>query len=530
MSNSIKKSSSTKTKTIKVKDKDEVSKVVSKNKSTVVTGNKSNAVRKKPVVKKINPKTKSLNQENKTTKAKKAVIKKEPNANIKSIKVDELDNIKKKATNNEEHKEVVVQKEEIKENKVPEIKTEVKEEKKEESKTVEIKEEPKDKDKKTVANKNKIKMPKNRKLAKAASKSNKRLKSKKNLPPQEKNVKSVITPPEEKKEEQQPIVIEKKDENVEIKSIKVDKIDTIKKKAKENNKTKEKKNKDVIKSGKRVKSVYDPSLNRWVVKEDKSKPKETPRARKNIQDVSSADDYTYELETGGLKSKFFEEVNVERYNEVKRKKRSKYPKRILIVLLVIVVLGTSGFLFYKRYQQKIKERLNMYEVYNIGQEVKLADDSIWYVVEKSDGSKGEVILLAKNCVDINGDGVVDLNDVRPYSSGKVEYDAKDDTSISHYLENNYKAILAEKVGKISDIAILTSKQYVGIRNAMGYGYEWGDENILANNDTNQYFLSTSQNGNMYVVIRNGTYRMVSPTSSQYVRVVITVEKSIIKKD
>ena len=65
---------------------------------------------------------------------------------------------------------------------------------------------------------------------------------------------------------------------------------------------------------------------------------------------------------------------------------------------------------------------------------------------------------------------------------------------------------------------------------MGYGYEWGDENILANNGTNQYFLSTSQNGNMYVVIRNGTYRMVSPTSSQYVRVVITVEKSIIKKD
>ena len=63
MSNSIKqKDNSTKAKSLKVNNKDNVSKVVTKNKTTIVTGNKSNAVRKKPVIKNNNSFVHHLNK------------------------------------------------------------------------------------------------------------------------------------------------------------------------------------------------------------------------------------------------------------------------------------------------------------------------------------------------------------------------------------------------------------------------------------------------------------------------------------
>ena len=91
MANSIKKkSNSIPVKKIKVNNAKNVEQVVKNNNSTILTGDKSNAVRRKPVVKKIEQKdieqvkTVLKNDINKDVNAKK--VKKSKNAKIEDIK------------------------------------------------------------------------------------------------------------------------------------------------------------------------------------------------------------------------------------------------------------------------------------------------------------------------------------------------------------------------------------------------------------------------------------------------------------
>ena len=572
MASSIKKSSKTgEAKKIKVNDKKDIEKVLSSNKSTVVTGKKSTtAVRKKPVVRKISDNKEEIKEEKKTTSTTKKSTSK-PKTTIKATKKvsarKETKITEKELENIKEHSEVAEsKKEEIKEEqvlkpieddlepiidfkKIKEEKNEIieesvieKEETDEEVKlfdtnkisVVEEKEEPKEEikeeikeEKKKNNSKSKLTIPGNRKAAISLAK-NKKTSKKKTLTP-EKNVKSVIKNVEPKTEI--PKIEVKKDEVQEIKSIKVEEVTNIKKKAKASSSGKPTVKKvqpklDVTK-GKRVKSVYDPKLNRWVVKEDKSKPKLTGKNNKKIP--IDDNDYTYELETGGLKSKFFEEVNVERFNEAKRQKRKKYPKKILIALIVLAVLFGGAFIFYKKYKEKIKHDLNMYEKFQIGQEVKLKDGSVWNVTENSDGSKQSVSLLYSKLLDVNEDGQIDDNDKKQYSSGNVKYDVKDNTSIAYYLENELKPKLEEKVGKINSINMIDSKVFVRIRDHFKYGYEWQGENILTSNPVHNYFVATTHE-KIYIVSRSGAYRLSNATDKHFVRFVIDIDKSLIQKE
>jgi hypothetical protein len=575
MASRIKKDSSLgDSKELKIKDTKSVEKVVSKNKKTIVTGTKSNAVRKKPVVRKVNQES-NVNNDNKPKVVSPSNNKTTSNKNTKSkhnkekknnnriekvviqteekIKEIELDN--KDEDNNEKVKlfvdkiEEKKEEQEIKEEeKVEEIPEKEREKETEQDKEIEpdliidtfskTNEEKDDQieitneknDNKKNLSKNKLSIPGNRKSAInfAKNKKTKKVQVKK-TPTPEKNVKSVIKP-DDVPEENIPVIEVKKEEISDIKTIKTDKIDNIKKKAKEKNKPKvtKLKPKDTIKTGKRVKSVYDPNLNRWVVKEDKSKPVEKKK-KKNYGTPSIDNDYTYELETGGLKSKFFEEVNVERYTEAKRQKRRKYPKRILIFALVVLILVSGGYLFYKKYQDKIKHDLNMYDVYEIGEQVKLTDDSVWFVADKTDGSMASVLLLSSTLTDVNEDGHIDDNDKKQYSSGNYKYDVKDESSIAYYLENELKPKLENKIGKINSISMIDSKVFVRIRDKFQYGYEWENENILTNNGVHEYFVATTHE-KIYYVSRSGAYRLANATDRHYVRYVINVNKDLIKKE
>ena len=198
--------------------------------------------------------------------------------------------------------------------------------------------------------------------------------------------------------------------------------------------------------------------------------------------------------------------------------------------MILIILGSAGFIFYKKYQDKIKHDLNMYDVYYLGQQVKLADDSIWYIVDLSDGSKADVTLLSNTVIDTNGDGQITDADRMQFSSGSTKYDILDNTSIAYFLENQYKQKIEEKVGEINSISLMESKQFVKIRDTLQYGYEWDGENILTSNTMYYYYLATSQNEKMYIVNRRGSYKMVNPTDKYYVRIVINVDKSLIKKD
>ena len=374
-------------------------------------------------------------------------------------------------------------------------------------------------------NKNKNNKPSNKPVAKKIEPEEKKVEEEKPIE-EEKDVTSAV------KNVKKEVKIKKKKEDKNIRTAKVDNLDNIKKRAKKVNDDKNKKNK--VPSSKRVKSVYDPEKNRWVIKEDKSKPKEKDKKnKKNVPVQQNLDDtasYLTQTDLGKFKNKFFEEVDVHEYKKVKKEIRAKWPKRIIIATIIIVILGLTGFILYKANQERIRRSLNMYPKYKIGQEVKLSDDSVWYVLEDSDGSNPNIVIMPEGLSDLNFDGKIDDHDKRQFSSGSVEYDVKDETSIAYFIENEYKAKFEEKYGKVENIALMTSKQYVGFRDAMKYPLEFKEENLLAAQGLTGYWLSTSQNGYMYIVRKNGSYKMVKPTTIHPTRFAVTIKKDSLKID
>ena len=518
-------------KKLKIKNKKEVAKVLTKNKTTVVTAKKSSNVRKKPVVKKVvkpveapvDVKEEVVTQV--TTETKPVAVK------IENKKNDKNNN--KKIVYKKSKPEKV--KEDIKEETKEKVAEEVVETKVE---VVEAKENIKEEIKEEVKEDIKQEAPKKQPQSKAMKKANKKAKKKPEKAIEEDEVKSAIKPKDEEH-----VTIKKEEDNKDIKTIKVAGVDNIKKRA-ASQKPPVQKTKTKPKTGtkkddvKKVKSVYDPQLNRWVIKEDKEQIKKDKKAKKQAEREErlkkevqeERESYLTDTQFSGLKAKFIEEVYVDNYKEEVKKNAKKVSKKFLICIIVLMILAGVAFLGYKLYKSNILAGLHLYPEYKLGQQVKLKDGSIWYVVEDSDGSKGELLLLDDSLVDINGDGQITILDQKAYSLKSSKYDVKDETCIAYYLENEYKPKLEEQVGTVKEISLFTSKQYVNFRKGMHYNYDWKDENILASNAVNYYWLLSEQNNKVYVVRRDGTYKLTGITAGYYVRIVIKVDKSSIQKE
>lgn len=472
-------------KKLKIKNKKEVAKVLTKNKNTMVTAKKSSNVRKKPVVKKV----------------------------VKPVVIDEeLDNV---TVVKEEAKPITVKvsKDSIKKTTKPVAK------KSEEQKKIVYKKDT-----------NKNEEPK--KIAVKIEKKDNKEKAK-----EEKEVKSVIKPKDEEH-----VTIEKEKDNKEIKSIKVDGIKNIKKRAEAQKpkdlKSKKKSTGTKKDDVKKVKSVYDPEKNRWVVKEDKEQIKKDRKARKEAKRAlkqskreikEERESYLTDTQFRGLKAKFIEEVYVESYKEETKKNAKKASKKLLIVLIICAIIGVCLLFGYKFYKEKIREKLNMYPKYVIGDEVKLKDDSTWYVLEDTDGSEANVVLLSPGLLDVNADGKIDSKDTKIYSKNGVKYDVKDETGLAYYLNNDYKTKLEAKIGELVDVSIISTKQFVEMRDRFGYGYQWKNGNILARNGGSGYWILSERNNKVYVVKADGTFKLENYTATKYIRPVITINKDQVTK-
>ena len=467
MSNIKKKANSDITsKRLKIKNKKDVAKVLTNNKHTAVTAKKSSNVRKKPTVKKV--------------------VVEQPKVNTEEIKNLDIELVEKKP---EVIKKPVTPTKKITYKKAKPINKQVTSEK-----PVTKKIEPEEKE----------------------------------PIEEEKEVTSVV------KDAKKEIKIKKKPEDNNVRATKLENLDNIKKRAKKINDDKNK-NKPKVPSSKKVKSVYDPEKNRWVIKEDKSKPKDTnKKGKKNVsaqpQNLDDTASYLTQTDLGKFKNKFFEEVDVHEYKKVKKEIRAKWPKRIIICAIILIILGVAGFTVYKLNQERIKRNLNLYTKYKIGQEVQLSDDSKWYILEDSDGSKATVVIMPEGLSDLNFDGKIDDSDKKPFSKGSVELDSKEEGNIAYFLENDYLPKFEEKYGKVDNITLMTSEQYVAFRTAMNYPLEWKEENILANDSTKAYYINGSKNGKILIVRRNGTYKMVDPTPNRGIRLAITIKKDMLKKD
>ena len=277
--------------------------------------------------------------------------------------------------------------------------------------------------------------------------------------------------------------------------------------------TKKKQTKKIVKKEEKTKLILPKE---WQVKPVNKK--------KEIVQPDTSDNIT-----GKLKNSIFEEISEEELYKNQKEKKKKSKKRVAKTVVTLVMILIILFLIVK-YRDLMKKSLTVYNEYEIGETVKLSDNSIWYVVSYSDMSTSTVKLLKETQIDINKDGKYDKNDKMKYnSSNKVSYDTADKDSIAYYLEHEYKSELSEKVGTINEISILTSKEFVKIREKMGFDYEWYEDNWLANSELDTWWIDSLQTEKAYVVTKIGSYKINSPNNYNYIRPVITVEKDIIEK-
>ena len=295
--------------------------------------------------------------------------------------------------------------------------------------------------------------------------------------------------------------IKDKKENIILHNTEIDKKNTNKEKT---NSKKTTKNKKVENSKNNIKTIVKKENNENI-KQNKIK-----RISNNLRNK--------------LKDKIFEELKDEDLKKSTKdnKKTTKKSKLIIFLFICIVIIGIVIFV---KKNNIIDEELKKYKEFLIGEKVILSDNSIWYVIENSSSNTKTVKLLKENQIDINNDGKFDNNDkMKFYNKNEYLFDSSDKASIAYYLNNEYKKSISEKIDGIEAIHLLTSKEYVNIREKMGYDYEWTTGNWLANESLGTWWLDSSQNGKIYAVNIIGSYKLSNATEVNYVRPVITVNK------
>ena len=293
---------------------------------------------------------------------------------------------------------------------------------------------------------------------------------------------------------------------------------------KENNKTK---------VGTKPQKLKEP-VNRKKIqkKEEKPKfvlPKEWQIINKNVKKEKEENTSTDKIK-GKLRSSIFEEVDEKTFLIKKEKEKENIKKTLLIILIILVSIAVIVYLVFK-YNDSLRKQLEKYEEFTIGTKVKLKDNSVWYVVEYSKVHDETVKLLKEGLIDINNDSKFDDKDKMKYNSlSESVYDEKNENSAAQYLTNTYKKELEKKVGTISEVSLLKSKEYVKIREKMGFGYEWSTGNWLASSSLGDWWvISSPMDDSVYAVTKTGTYKLAKANATNYVRPTIVIRKAFVEK-
>lgn len=232
---------------------------------------------------------------------------------------------------------------------------------------------------------------------------------------------------------------------------------------------------------------------------------------------------------GKLKKSIFESIDEKELEARKKKEKESFKKFLLILLIILVSFGLLILVLVK-YNDFVKKQLAVYSSYRIGDKVYLDDDSLWYVVSDTDSREEYVKLLSSKLADINFDGVIDANDTAMYNSeNKTDYDVDDENSAAYILNNTLKKKLQEGIGSIKEISLLTTNEYVKIRERMNFGDEWKTGNWLASNDNQKWWVLSSKNDKIYVVSSRGTFYLSNAKNYHFVRPTIIIKKDLVNK-
>ena len=232
---------------------------------------------------------------------------------------------------------------------------------------------------------------------------------------------------------------------------------------------------------------------------------------------------------GRLRSSIFESVDEQELEERKRKSRESLKKTIIIFLIIGITIAIIIYSLLK-YNDFVRKQLAVYEPYRIGDVVKLKDESRWFVVSDSDSREETVKIISQNMIDINSDGIIDSNDYVVYNStGKAEYDISDEYTVANLLHDSMRKRFESVLGNFDDMSILTSKEYVKIRERMNYGDEWSEGNWLASNDYKNWWILSDQNDKVFVVTSRGTFILTNPSKSYFIRPTLVINKDLVTK-
>lgn len=228
-----------------------------------------------------------------------------------------------------------------------------------------------------------------------------------------------------------------------------------------------------------------------------------------------------------LQDTMFEELLIEEAEEKKKEEKIKYTKRG--IYFIVFVIGIVSLLMLIDYLKITNARsFFKYVEYKTGQRIRLKDGSFWYVVDNSLGNNNKVILLKETIVDINNDDKIDNNDkIRFNTNAKNEYDIKSKDSVGEYLEKEYKKKLNNKIGNVIEIRLLKSREFVKMREELGFPFEWKTENILAGKTLGVWWIEGVNKDSVYAVTIRGVYKLYKPGDYNYIRPVIVIDKDLI---
>ena len=168
----------------------------------------------------------------------------------------------------------------------------------------------------------------------------------------------------------------------------------------------------------------------------------------------------------------------------------------------------------------------IFKDYNIGQKVLLKDNVEYYCIENCSGENRIFKLLKVDPMDINSDYKIDENDKIVFDVSKSNiYDTSNKGNIGYFLENFN---IINKLKNTEPLRLLTSEEYISIRNNMNFGYDWDDGNWLANESIGSWWLETSILNSVFAVTPRGSYKLSKPNEKNYIRPVIITYKDNVK--
>lgn len=202
-----------------------------------------------------------------------------------------------------------------------------------------------------------------------------------------------------------------------------------------------------------------------------------------------------------------------------KKKKKAILISILSVLIIAVILPIIIF--------KREPIIFTFKSFNAGEKVTFSGTE-WYVIKDTGIDEKEVELISKLPFDLNRDGKIDESDTVEFDTeNSVEYTTVDKNNIGYYINNAVLNMIEEKSG-VKEIRLLTSDEYITLRDQMEFGYDWNEGNWLASEDTKTWWLRTSKYSHIYVVTERGSYMLDEATNKNYVRPVIKVLKNYVK--